>query len=89
MVVDLLFGAGIFPKGVWSFRTLLSSHVVDEYSWRWIFYSDLPAALVAATPVLLLLPKDAPARQSSPPLDWKTIVLGALALGLWNYAWAS
>src|ERR687888_82817 len=70
--------------------------IVDNASWRWVFYVNLPVGGLAVLVVYLTMPKRAP--REGHTLDWAGAVLLALAttallLGLvWGgrqYAWSS
>jgi EmrB/QacA subfamily drug resistance transporter len=70
--------------------------IVDNASWRWVFYVNLPVGGLALLVVYLTMPKRAPRREHS--IDWAgaaVLAVGttALLLGLvWGgreYAWSS
>ncbi|MFN2468105.1 MAG: MDR family MFS transporter [Gaiellaceae bacterium] len=74
----------------------LGGFIVDNMSWRWIFYVNLPVGGLALVVIWLTMPREAPTRQRS--VDYLgAAVLGAgtaaLLLGLvWGgreYAWLS
>jgi EmrB/QacA subfamily drug resistance transporter len=53
----------------------LGGVIVDNASWRWIFYVNLPLGLLALAAIVLALPREARRRKRS--VDW----LGAAVLG--------
>ena len=74
----------------------LGGVIVDNASWRWIFFVNVPVGLVALLLIWLTMPRRAPRRHHS--IDYRGAALlaggtGALMCGLtWGgheYAWAS
>jgi EmrB/QacA subfamily drug resistance transporter len=74
----------------------LGGFIVDNVSWRWVFYVNLPVGGLAMVVIYLTMPKRAPRRDHS--IDWAGAALlaagtTALLLGLvWGgrqYAWTS
>jgi MFS family permease len=55
---------------------LVGGFIVDNLSWRWIFYVNIPVGLVALVVILVTMPRRAQKEQHS--IDW----LGAAVLGL-------
>lgn len=47
---------------------VVGGFITTYFSWRWIFYLNVPLGLIAMAAVLLLLPKDPPREQR--PFDW-------------------
>jgi len=52
---------------------ILGGWLVDDISWRWIFYVNIPIGLVALVMAFRILPKDVP--QHSQILDWRGLLL--------------
>ncbi len=60
--------------------------IVDNISWRWIFYVNLPIGVAAVVAALRILPRVAPAPADR--LDWRGLVLMASGLPLLTYGLA-
>ncbi|MFD1813432.1 MDR family MFS transporter [Rhodococcus gannanensis] len=58
---------------------LLGGFFVDNLSWQWVFYINLPIGIVALVAVIIVLPKTE--AQSKPSIDYLGIVLLAAASG--------
>lgn len=52
---------------------ILGGWLVDDVSWRWIFYVNVPVGIVALFAAMRILPKDVPSPQEK--LDWKGLLL--------------
>ncbi len=72
--------------GIWSasmaassvFGPLVGGPLIDSFSWRMLFYVNLPVGLIGIVMVLLFLPEDAPSKKMAGAFDY----LGALLLGI-------
>src|SRR6185369_10553656 len=66
---------------------LVGGFIVDNFSWRWIFYVNLPVGGLALAVILMTMPRRTYKHEHS--IDW----LGAAMLGLvWGgrqYPWGS
>ena len=74
-----------FFSGVWGIAGLIGPLVggliVDQASWRWVFYLNLPFGIPALLLALRYLPSTRPAR-SSITIDWPGALLFTLGSGL-------
>ncbi len=61
--------------------------ILDNASWRWIFYVNLPIGVIAVIAALRVLPRGRP-RQTTGPLDVRGLVLMATGLPLLTYGLA-
>ena len=64
----------------------LGGLIVDNWSWRWIFYVNLPIGVIAVIAALRVLPKVE--RTKADPLDVRGLVLMATGLPLLTYGLA-
>lgn len=62
---------------------VLGGWLVDDVSWRWIFYVNLPIGAVALALAFRILPTDKP--QPSQRLDWRGLLLLSPGLSLLVY----
>jgi EmrB/QacA subfamily drug resistance transporter len=89
-----------YMGGVWAFASvvgpLIGGFIVDNLSWRWVFYVNVPVAAVALVVVAAVLP--ASGERVSHRIDVEGTILlagaaGSITLGLtWGgvqYAWGS
>jgi EmrB/QacA subfamily drug resistance transporter len=76
--VPMLMGPIIGP--------ILGGWLVDDISWRWIFYVNIPIGAIALTAAARLLPRDAPAAHQR--LDWLGLVLLSPGLAAFVYGLA-
>ena len=56
----------------------LGGYLTDAYSWRWVFYVNLPFGILAVTGLLLFMPKT----QSRPGLKFSWYGFAVLAIGV-------
>ncbi|HMJ32961.1 MAG TPA: DHA2 family efflux MFS transporter permease subunit [Baekduia sp.] len=76
--VPMLMGPIIGP--------ILGGWLVDDISWRWIFYVNIPIGAVALVAASKLLPRDAPAAHQR--LDWLGLLLLSPGLAAFVYGLA-
>ncbi|HEV7902604.1 MAG TPA: MDR family MFS transporter [Pyrinomonadaceae bacterium] len=71
-------------SGVWGFSSvigpILGGFITDQWSWRWVFYINLPVGLMAALIIGLALKE--PARRERPSIDYAGAALLTLAITL-------
>jgi EmrB/QacA subfamily drug resistance transporter len=60
--------------------------IVENFSWRWIFYVNVPIGIIAVITALRFLPSVKP--QGTERLDWRGLVLMATGLPLLTYGLA-
>ncbi len=60
--------------------------ILDNASWRWIFYVNVPIGLIAVVAAVRILPKVA--RQRAEPLDYRGLIMMATGLPLITYGLA-
>jgi EmrB/QacA subfamily drug resistance transporter len=65
---------------------ILGGWLVDDVSWRWIFYVNIPVGIVAIIAALRLLPRDEPAPHER--LDWLGLLLLSPGLAAFVYGLA-
>lgn len=65
---------------------ILGGWLVDDFSWRWIFFINVPIGVIALIASLRILPKDVP--QPGHRLDWLGLVLLSPGLALMIYGLA-
>lgn len=82
------FAIGLFGActvGAVVFAPLLGGYLVEHYTWRWVFYVNVPLAAVATVCAWIFIPRSAPDPQR--PFEWVGFsalmaLVGALQLGL-------
>jgi DHA2 family multidrug resistance protein len=57
----------------------LGGWLTDDYSWRWVFYINLPAGVLAATGIIIFIHDNRPARSEG--FDWFGFATLSLAIG--------
>jgi EmrB/QacA subfamily drug resistance transporter len=69
-------------SGVWGFSSvigpILGGFITDQWSWRWVFYINLPVGLVAALIIGLALKE--PSRRERPSIDYAGAALLTAAI---------
>jgi len=76
--VPMLMGPIIGP--------ILGGWLVDDVSWRWIFYVNIPIGAIALVAATKLLPRDEPAAHQK--LDWLGLILLSPGLAAFVYGLA-
>jgi len=80
---DRALASGIFSLGIIigpSIGPVLGGYIVDNASWPWIFFVNLPIGLMAAVLCVFFLKPTKPSRDGN-PIDWLGIILLAAGVG--------
>src|SRR6185503_7368934 len=81
---ELGLANGLFGLGVVVGPTVgptLGGWITDSYSWRWIFYVNLPIGVVAVLMALAFLPESKEGARKVTSIDWTGIGLLILGIG--------
>jgi MFS transporter, DHA2 family, multidrug resistance protein len=89
---ELLVAIGFYGVAAYSTRhatTLVTAYVNDLLSWRWIFWVNVPIAIVAIPLVLRFIRPDRPASPRSLRIDWFAVTLFAawISCVLFTFGW--
>ena len=77
-LANALFGLGVVVGP--TVGPTLGGWITDSYSWRWIFYVNLPIGIVAVLMAMAFLP-DAKESRTITKVDWSGIALLILGIG--------
>jgi DHA2 family multidrug resistance protein len=80
---DRAMASGIFALGVIigpSIGPVMGGYIVDNASWPWIFFVNVPIGLLATVLCVRYLRPSKPSRDGK-PIDWSGIVLLAIGVG--------
>ncbi len=77
-IASALFGIGVFIGP--TIGPTLGGYITDNFSWRWIFYINIPIGLLATILCFRLLP-ESPTRQIIKKIDWLGIILLIIGVG--------
>jgi DHA2 family multidrug resistance protein len=77
-IASALFGIGVFIGP--TIGPTLGGFITDNFSWRWIFYINIPLGILAAILCFRLLP-ESPTRQKVKKIDWWGIILLIIGIG--------
>ena len=59
----------------------LGGYLTDNFSWRWIFFINIPLGILAVMMAMTFLPSDDPHARKKGDIDWQGILYLALGLG--------
>ncbi|MDE1192864.1 MAG: DHA2 family efflux MFS transporter permease subunit [Arachidicoccus sp.] len=77
-VASALFGIGVFIGP--TIGPTLGGYITDNFSWRWIFYINIPIGIITAISCYKFLP-ESPTRQKVKKIDWWGILLLITGIG--------
>ncbi|MEY8760212.1 MFS transporter [Chryseobacterium tongliaoense] len=77
-IASALFGIGVFIGP--TIGPTLGGYITDNFSWRWIFYINIPLGILATILCFRLLP-ESPTRQIIKKIDWAGILLLIIGIG--------
>jgi DHA2 family multidrug resistance protein len=77
-IASALFGIGVFIGP--TIGPTLGGNIIDNHSWPWIFYINIPIGIVTAILCYRLLP-ESPTRKKIKEIDWIGIILLIIGVG--------
>ena len=77
-IASALFGIGVFIGP--TIGPTLGGSIIDNYSWPWIFYINVPIGIITAILCYWLLP-ESPTREKVKKIDWIGIILLIIGVG--------
>ncbi|MDW9379687.1 DHA2 family efflux MFS transporter permease subunit [Chryseobacterium sp. JV558] len=77
-IASALFGIGVFIGP--TIGPTLGGNIIDNYSWSWIFYINIPIGIITAIICYRLLP-ESPTRKKVKEIDWIGITLLIVGVG--------
>ena len=64
----------------------LGGYLCDTFSWRQIFFINVPFGIVLGILAVIFLPADDPHRRKRPMVEWIGIALMTAGLAVWNFS---
>ncbi|WP_293898609.1 DHA2 family efflux MFS transporter permease subunit [Sphingobacterium sp. UBA5670] len=77
-IASALFGIGVFIGP--TIGPTLGGHIIDNFSWEWIFYINIPIGIITAIICYRILP-ESPTRKKVKEIDWAGILLLITGIG--------